>query len=47
VWGAGNAIDPRAQVITAGGAGSAAAIDINNDLVQEDIALAIASKSTQ
>lgn len=47
VWGAGNAIDPRAQVITAAGAGSAAAIDINNDLVQEDIALAIASKSTQ
>lgn len=39
VWGAGNAVDPRAQVITAAGAGSAAAIDINNDLVHEDIAI--------
>ena len=44
VWGAGNAIDPRAQVITAAGAGSAAAIDINNDLVQDDIALALAAE---
>ena len=43
VWGAGNAVDPRAQVITAAGAGSAAAIDINNNLVQDDIALATAS----
>jgi thioredoxin reductase len=41
VWGAGNAVDPRAQVITAAGAGSAAAIAINADLVQEDIALAL------
>lgn len=41
VWGAGNAIDPRAQVITAAGAGSAAAIAINADLVQDDIALAL------
>jgi thioredoxin reductase len=40
VWGAGNAVDPRAQVITAAAAGSAAAIAINADLVQEDIALA-------
>jgi thioredoxin reductase len=39
-WGAGNAIDPRAQVITAAGQGSAAAIAINNDLTQDDIALA-------
>lgn len=39
VWGAGNAVDPRAQVITAAGAGSAAAIDINNDLVHEDVAI--------
>ena len=45
VWGAGNAVDPRAQVITAAGAGSAAAIDINNDLVQEDIGLAVAGES--
>jgi thioredoxin reductase len=37
VWAAGNAVDPRAQVITAAGAGSAAAIAINADLVQEDV----------
>lgn len=36
VWAAGNASNPRAQVITAAGEGSAAAIDINNDLVEED-----------
>ena len=41
VWGAGNVVDPRAQVITAAGAGSAAAIAINADLVQDDIALAV------
>jgi thioredoxin reductase len=41
VWGAGNAIDPRAQVITAAGQGSAAAIAINNDLTAEDVALAV------
>jgi thioredoxin reductase len=37
VWAAGNAVDPRAQVITAAGAGSAAAIDINADLVEQDV----------
>ena len=37
VWCAGNAANPRAQVITAAGEGSAVAIAINNDLVQEDI----------
>ena len=36
VWAAGNVVDPRAQVITAAGAGSAAAIAINADLVEED-----------
>ena len=36
--GAGNAANPRAQVITAAGEGSAVAIAINADLVQEDIA---------
>jgi thioredoxin reductase len=41
VWAAGNAADPRAQVITAAGAGSAAAIAINADLVQEDVARAL------
>ena len=38
VWAAGNAADPRAQVITAAGVGSAAAISINADLVQDDVA---------
>jgi thioredoxin reductase len=37
VWAAGNVADPRAQVITAAGAGSAAAIAINADLVEEDV----------
>jgi thioredoxin reductase len=37
VWAAGNAVDPRAQVITSAGAGSAAAIAINADLVQSDV----------
>lgn len=40
VYVAGNAADPRAQVITAAGQGSAAAIAINTDLVDEDIAAA-------
>jgi thioredoxin reductase len=40
VWVAGNAGNPRAQVITAAGEGSAAAIDINNDLVEEDVRIA-------
>jgi thioredoxin reductase len=43
VWAAGNVVDPRAQVITAAGAGSAAAIAINADLVQEDAASALAT----
>ena len=37
VWVAGNAANPRAQVITAAGEGSAAAIAINADLVAEDV----------
>jgi thioredoxin reductase len=37
VWAAGNVADPRAQVITAAGAGSAAAIALNADLVREDV----------
>jgi thioredoxin reductase len=41
VWGAGNAVDPRAQVITAAGQGSAAAIAINADLVVDDVAVAV------
>jgi thioredoxin reductase len=43
VWAAGNAVNPRAQVITAAGEGSAAAIAINNDLVEEDITAAVTS----
>ena len=43
VWAAGNVVDPRAQVITSAGQGSAAAIAINADLVQEDVAVAVAS----
>ena len=42
VWAAGNAVDPRAQVITAAGAGSTAAIAINADLVQDDVRRSIA-----
>ncbi len=37
VWVAGNLANPRAQVITAAGEGSAAAIAINADLVDEDM----------
>ena len=43
VWAAGNAVNPRAQVITAAGEGSAAAIAINNDLVDEDVRTAVAT----
>jgi thioredoxin reductase len=41
VWAAGNVVDPRAQVITSAGAGSAAAIAINADLVQDDVDIAL------
>jgi thioredoxin reductase len=41
VWAAGNASNPRAQVITAAGEGSAVAIAINTDLVQEDVDAAV------
>ncbi len=41
MWAAGNVADPRAQVITAAGAGSAAAIAINADLVQADVERAV------
>jgi thioredoxin reductase len=37
VWVAGNVTNPRAQIITAAGEGSAAAIAINADLVDDDI----------
>jgi thioredoxin reductase len=41
VWVAGNAANPRAQVITAAGEGSAAAIALNADLVEEDVQRAV------
>ena len=41
VWAAGNVVDPRTQVITSAGAGSAAAIAINADLVREDVERAV------
>jgi thioredoxin reductase len=41
VWVAGNVANPRAQVITAAGEGSAAAIAINADLVEEDVRNAV------
>jgi thioredoxin reductase len=41
VWVAGNLANPRAQVVTAAGEGSAAAIALNADLVTEDIAAAV------
>jgi thioredoxin reductase len=37
VWAAGNAANPRAHVITAAGEGSAVAIPINAELVQDDV----------
>ena len=47
VWAAGNIVDPRAQVITAAGAGSAAAIAINADLVDEDVDRAVGSHQVE
>ena len=41
VWAAGNVVDPRGQVITSAGAGSAAAIGINADLVAEEVDRAV------
>ena len=41
VWAAGNATNPRAQVITAAGEGSAVAIAINTALVDDDLDAAV------
>lgn len=41
VWAAGNVANPRAQVITAAGEGSAVAIAINTQLVADDLELAL------
>lgn len=40
-WAAGNVVDPRAQVVTAAGMGSAAAFAINTDLLDEDVERAV------
>ncbi|NEE02521.1 NAD(P)/FAD-dependent oxidoreductase [Phytoactinopolyspora halotolerans] len=42
VWAAGNVVDPRAQVVTAAGAGSAAAIALNGYLLEQDVQRATA-----
>ncbi len=42
VWAAGNAANPRAQVITAAGEGSAVAIAMNAELVADDVERAVA-----
>jgi thioredoxin reductase len=47
VWAAGNVANPRAQVITAAGEGSAAAISINADLVAEDVRRATSTNRTE
>jgi thioredoxin reductase len=46
VWVAGNPANPRAQVITAAGEGSAAAIAINGDLVDDDVRNAVRDFTT-
>jgi thioredoxin reductase len=47
VWAAGNVVDPRFQVITSAGGGSAAAIAINADLVREDVERAVEGSMAQ
>ncbi|MFI7462894.1 NAD(P)/FAD-dependent oxidoreductase [Nonomuraea sp. NPDC049646] len=44
VWAAGNVVDPRAQVVTAAGMGSAAASAVNADLVDEEVRDAVARR---
>jgi thioredoxin reductase len=44
VWAAGNVVDPRFQVITSAGSGSAIAIAISADLVQEDVQKAVIAR---
>ena len=44
VWAAGNVVDPRLQVISSAGAGSATAIAINADLVADDVEQAVANQ---
>jgi thioredoxin reductase len=44
VWAAGNVVTPTAQVVTAAGAGSAAAISINGWLLNKDLDAATAAR---
>ncbi|WP_234320524.1 NAD(P)/FAD-dependent oxidoreductase [Streptomyces sp. SBT349] len=44
VWAVGNAADPFAALITAASAGAGAAFALNHDLVEEEIAAAVASR---
>ena len=46
VWAAGNATNPRAQVITAAGEGSAVAIAINAELVADEVDSAVRHVAT-
>ncbi|MGK8464997.1 NAD(P)/FAD-dependent oxidoreductase [Nocardia cyriacigeorgica] len=46
IWAAGNVADPRAQVITAAGSGSAAAIAINGYLLEQDVEAAVAAQAS-
>ncbi|MEU4745144.1 NAD(P)/FAD-dependent oxidoreductase [Actinosynnema sp. NPDC023658] len=46
VYAVGNVVDPRAQVVTAAGMGSAAGFAINIDLVQQDVAAAVAARAS-
>ncbi|MGW0661574.1 NAD(P)/FAD-dependent oxidoreductase [Streptodolium elevatio] len=46
VLAVGNVRDPRAQVVTAAGMGAAAAFALNIELVEEDVAHAVASRRT-
>lgn len=41
VWAAGNVVNPRAQVITAAGAGATAAMALHHDLVHEQVQRAV------
>lgn len=41
VWAAGNVVDPQAQVVSAASQGSRAAIALNADLVEEEVAEAV------
>ncbi|MFJ7911846.1 NAD(P)/FAD-dependent oxidoreductase [Kitasatospora sp. NPDC096204] len=41
VWAVGNVADPRAQVVTAAGAGAAAAFALDHDLVAEEVDRAV------